>query len=174
MCFCYSSQIFKCHGLELRPWQLHGDFSAELGNLGHGQGAEGEQGAGAVEVAKLKPLWEEVAGDRERGRLWSESTQTPVIVWYHLGPTTTRTNCSLGLCNASHMGTFRPGQCSETGTTHPWNLYKLHFEVFEGTAHFLQPESHGREEEGSTNYQVPRAGIFTWSHLFLPPTLLIT
>ena len=38
------------------------------------KGAEGEQGTGAVEMAKLKPLWEKVAGDRERGRLWSEST----------------------------------------------------------------------------------------------------
>lgn len=115
--------------------------------------------------------WQETG--KEAG-LVRESTWTPVIVWYHLGPAKTRTNCSLGLCNASHMGTVRPGQCSETGTTHPWNLYKLHFEVFEGTAHFLQPEAHGREEEGSTNYQVPRAGIFTWSYLFLPPTLLIT
>lgn len=44
--------------------------------------AKGLRGTGsreAVEVAKLKPLWEEVAGDRERGRLWSESTQTPVV-----------------------------------------------------------------------------------------------
>ena len=38
------------------------------------KGAEGEQGTGAVEMAKLKLLWEKVAGDRERGRLWSEST----------------------------------------------------------------------------------------------------
>ena len=28
------------------------------------KGAEGEQGTGAVEMAKLKPLWEKVAGDR--------------------------------------------------------------------------------------------------------------
>lgn len=65
-----------------------------------------------------------------------------------LGPAKTRTNCSLGLCNASHMGTFRPGQCSETGTTHPWNLYKLHFEVLKGlpTSYSLNPTVEGRRE----------------------------
>lgn len=88
----------------------------------------------------------------------------------HLGPAKTSIDCNLGLCNASHMGTAQPGQCSETGTSHSWNLYKLHFEVLEGAAHILQPESHSGEEAGSTHYQVPRVHTLTLSHFLLPPT----
>ena len=44
-------------------------------------GAKGEQGAGALQVAKLKPLLEKVAGDRERGRLWWESQLGPRLLY---------------------------------------------------------------------------------------------
>ena len=78
-----------------------------------GAGNKGCQGGQQAEATVGK----EGRRQGKRQALVREPTWPLVIVW-DLGPAKTRMDCDLGLCDASHMGTAQPGQCSETDTTH--------------------------------------------------------